>query len=140
MKIYSRVQLIETVLIGTVFIIIWFASFVSGDRMGHSWIVSTVIIVARGLYDSFSEAGYKADQRRSITKRVCRKLFGKWAVIAPRVFEILVLLAWTCSTLVPSQMWFTLLLIMLAFGYEAWFTVTCNKHIKLEEDQEREQK
>lgn len=82
MKIYSKAQLIETVLIGAVFIIVWFVSFVSGDRMGHSWIVSTVVIVARGLYDSFSEAGYKADEKRNIRKRVCRKLFGRWAVIA----------------------------------------------------------
>lgn len=140
MKVTSRYKLIETVIIAAVYTILCIVSYMSDDSIGLSWIVLMVVIIAKGLYDSFSEAGYKADQKRKVEKKVCHKLFGRWAVIAPRGFEIFVIFAWASAELMPLQIWLALLLIMSAFGYQAWFTTVCNKQIELEEDQEREQK
>ena len=135
MKIYSWKALIVTILLGGGMIVKNFSNMMSGDWSGLVSIFIWGYLIFRGLRVSFTEEGFEEDKRRvAISKRVHRKLFGSWAIIAPWGSIILILLAAVTVYFMPTQKWVTIILMLSALVYAVSCGMVVQKHMKIEEE------
>lgn len=138
MKVYSWYKLFETVLIGVACIAFCVADIMSGDGLDLGWMVLTVVAVGKGFYTALSKQSYEKYKKEQIEqKRICRKLFDKWAPIMPWISEILFLMALVCFILIPAWKWTALLLYVTGLFYEIWLTSVVGKHEVLEDKREQ---
>ncbi len=135
MKVYSWKTLIVTI-IAAIYIIIWkFEDVMAGEVDAVIFMIFMGYLIIKGFWASFTKEGFEEDERRAASiKRIYRKLFGPWAVIAPWGHVILILLSLATVKLLPSQLWLSVLLLMGGLVYALVCVGLVRKHMRLEKE------
>lgn len=136
MKVYSWKTLIITIFLGGGY----FAYIVYRFDGFHDLVLLACLayLIIEGLSVSFIESAYKKDiQRSARMKRVYRKLFGKFAPLAPWAPLILFLLSFCVAKLLPARKGLILLLLLSALALAIYISIISRKHLKIEEQQEQ---
>ena len=136
MKIVSLKTLLATIFIGIPFLI---REITKSDR-SIIWICLWIYLVVNGFMISFSQEAYDEDVRKAKeTKELYRKIFGRFALIAPNVPMILLLLCAAIVYIFPVTKLLRIIIGVLCFliiAYVIWFwwIVQEYKHKQLEPD------
>lgn len=140
MKIYSWKDLLVSIFGGggaIIYILLHFK-----EVTDFIWLIIFAYLVLKGICISISKEEYdKAKKRETKMKKVYRKLFGKFAPVAPYGGLIFMGLGCAVALIFPEVEWVTewilLILILSALVYNIWLDIIIRKHMKMEEEQER---
>lgn len=133
-KVYSWKTLFVTMLLGGI-IIRKFKDVMAGEVSAFVFVVFLGHLILKGLWVSFTKEGFEEDERRvASSKRIYRKLFSPWALIASWGHLILILLAAVSAQFLPSQPWLSSLLVMGSLVYVIVCGGLVQKHVKLEKE------
>ena len=121
MKIVSLKTLLATVFIGIPFLV---REIMKPDR-SIIWICVWIYLIVNGFRCSFSQEAYDADVKKANdTKALYRKIFGRFALIAPNVPMILLLLCAAIVYIFPVTKLLRIIIGVLCFliiAYVIWF-------------------
>ena len=140
MKIVSLKTLLATVFIGIPFLV---REIMKPDR-SIIWICIWIYLVANGFIISFSQEAYDADVKKANdTKALYRKIFGRFALIAPNIPMILLLLCAAIVYIFPVTKLLRIIIGVLCFLISAyviwfWWIVREYKHKQLEPEIEEQ--
>lgn len=140
MKIYSWKDLLVSVFVGGGFIIYLLLHF--NEVTDFFYLIIFAYLVLKRITISIDKEEYDAEKKREAKmKKVYRKLFGKFAPVAPYGGIIFMLLGCAFALLFPEVEWviewLLLILILSALAYNIWLAIIIRKHMKIEEEQER---
>lgn len=141
--VYSWKALLVTILL--VGALILSLKHVSVERFNHNEteFLKTLILlmvwiytIFKGFMISLTGEGVVEDKlERTLYKRVCKDLFGKWALIAPWGGIIIIFLALlTVGLLIPYLNWLFVFFLLGGLVYQIWVDRLVRKHIKMEKD------
>ena len=95
-------------------------------------------LLVKGFYVSFSKDGFDDETEKSNQiKNFYRKIFGRFAPIAPYFHLILMFLTCIVAIILPTWKWLILSLLMLAIIYAIWIFILYKKHMIKEKQQEK---
>ena len=121
MKIVSLKTLLATVFIGIPFLV---REITKPDR-SIIWICVWIYLVVNGFIISFSQEAYDADVKKANdTKALYRKIFGRFAYLAPNVPMILLLLCAAIVYIFPVTKLLRIIIgvvFFLIIAYVIWF-------------------
>lgn len=139
MKVYSWKTLLAIIFAGGVFVILNFEDLMAGEVSAFVFMIWFGYLILKGLWVSFTKEGFEEDERRSAnSKKIYKRLFGSWALIAPWGHVILLLLSAATAKLLPSHLWLSILFIVGGLVYAIVFSGLVRKHMKSEEKIEHE--
>ena len=136
MKIVSFKTLLATIFIGIPFLV---REIMKPDR-SIIWICIWIYLVVNGFIISFSQEAYDADVKKANdTKALYRKIFGRFAPIAPNIPMILLILCAVMVYIFPVTRLIRIItgvIFFLIIAYVLWFwwIVREYKHKQLEPD------
>ena len=136
MKIVSFKTLLATIFIGIPFLI---REIMKPDR-SIIWICIWIYLVANGFIISFSQEAYDADVKKANdTKALYRKIFGRFAPIAPNIPMILLILCAVMVYIFPVTKLLRIItgvvfFLIIAYVLWFWWIVREYKHKQLEPD------
>jgi len=139
-KIVSLKTLLATVFIGIPFLV---REIIKPGR-SVIWICIWIYLIVNGFRCSFSQEAYDADVKKANdTKALYRKIFGRFALIAPNVPMILLLLCAAIVYIFPVTKLLRIIIGVLCFliiAYVLWFwwIVREYKHKQLEPEIEEQ--
>lgn len=135
MKIYSWKTLFASILGCGFFIykIFHFEGFADLIFLGFFF-----FLLVKGFYVSFSKDGFDDETEKSHQiKKFYRKIFGKFAPIAPYFHLILLFLSCITAIILPTWKWLILSLLLLSIIYSLWVFILYKKYMIIEEQQEK---
>ncbi len=139
MKVYSWKTLLITIIFGVWIFIYEFEDLMAGEVSTYVFMLFYSYIILKCLWVSFTKEGFEEDKRKEAnSKRVYRKLFGPWAIIAPWGHIILILLAALSVQILPYQKWLPAILIMGSVAYIIVVGRLKKKHLNIEEEIDKE--
>lgn len=104
------------------------------------WLAIFGYLFVKGLHVSFNKKAHEEDCKLAAQgKHVYRKIFGKFAPIAPYGSLLLILLGGAVAVWQPEWRWLILLLTLSAVIYAVWLTIIYRKHLKLEQAAEQKE-
>ena len=136
MKIVSFKTLLATLFIGIPFLI---REIMKPDR-SVIWICIWIYLVVNGFIISFSQEAYDADVKKANdTKALYRKIFGRFAPIAPNIPMILLILCAVMVYIFPVTRLIRIItgvvfFLIIAYVLWFWWIVREYKHKQLEPD------
>ena len=121
MRIYSWKTFLATVLVGGGGLVYSAARLWKQDFWGAAWMILFGIGIVKGLQASLTEKGYEKDMENARKgKAVYRKLFGKFAAVAPYGALLCMLASLLLFWLFPGRLWPGMLFLLAAPVYQVW--------------------
>lgn len=135
MQVYSWKTLLVTIFVGGgcfIYQILQFNGF--SDIV---WLGFFAYLMIQGFRVSLLKSAYEEDSNKAkLARGVYRKLFGKYASLAPYSPYIFLSLFWAVAIFLPTLEWLMVALLLVDSLYAIWFVIILKKHMRMEALQE----